>query len=94
MNGKHHNLYFPAGFSVLQKAMEENHIQFPNKIIPTKNIFADGNLVAVHSHVQIQNGDKGIAVVHMFRFSNGKIVEMWDVGVPIPEDLPNTDGAF
>ncbi len=94
MNGKHHNVYFPAGFSVLQKAMEDNHAQFPNKILTTKNILADGNLAAVHSHVQMSSDDKGISVVHIFRFSNGKIIEMWDVGGSIPEDSPNLDGAF
>ena len=93
-NGKHHNLYFPAGFSALQKGMEENHNQFPNKTITIKNIFSDGNRVAVHSHVQMQMGDKGITVVHMFRFEGGKIVEMWDVGVPVPDTIPNTDGAW
>ena len=94
MNGIHHNLYFAAGFPALQKGMEENHLQFPNKTITVNNVFADGNRVAVHSLVQMQMGEKGIAVVHMFRFDGGKIVEMWDVGVPIPDDSPNTDGAF
>lgn len=30
-NGKHHNLYFEAGFNALKKAMIDNHAQFPNK---------------------------------------------------------------
>lgn len=94
VNGKHHNLYFAAGFPTLQKAMEENHTQFPNKVFTIKNALSDGNIVAVHSHMQMKTGEKGITVVHLFRFEDGKIVEMWDVGVPISEDCPNLDGAF
>ena len=29
--GRHHNPFFPAGFPALQKAMIENHVQFPSK---------------------------------------------------------------
>ncbi len=39
-------------------------------------------------------GEPGIAVVHLFRFQAGKIVEMWDCGQQLPADSPNTDGAF
>ncbi|MBI1743628.1 hypothetical protein HYR54_11280 [Candidatus Acetothermia bacterium] len=31
LRGKHHNPFFPAGFPALQKAMIENHVQFPSK---------------------------------------------------------------
>jgi len=94
MLGKHHNPFFPAGFPALQKAMIENHVQYPNKQLIIKNVLGDGDLVAVHSHVVLQPGDKGIAVVHIFRFQRGKIVELWDCGQPLPVDSPNQDGAF
>lgn len=35
-----------------------------------------------------------IAVVHMFRFENGKILEMWDVGQVMEKDSPNENGMF
>lgn len=38
--------------------------------------------------------DLGAAVVHIFSFHEGKIVEMWDVGQPVPEDSPNENGMF
>lgn len=92
-NGKHHNVYFPQGFQNLQKAMKENHVQFPNKQFDIKQVIADGDKVAVHSNVRL-SADKNIAVVHILRFKNQKIVEMWDVGQLLPTDLPNADGAF
>lgn len=94
LHGKHHNFFFPAGFPALQKAMILNHTQFPNKQFIVKNVLGDGDLVAVHSHIVLRSGGPGIATVHLFRFHEDKIVEMWDVGQPVSADSPNKDGAF
>ena len=79
MNGKHHNVFFPAGFGALKKAMAENHVELPNKQFTPINVIADGDFVAVHSHLVLQKSDQEMAVVHIFRFHGDKIVEMWDV---------------
>lgn len=76
LRGKHHNPFFPAGFPALQKAMIENHVQFPSKRLKVKNVLGDGELVAVHSHLVLRPGETGIAVVHLFRFHGDKIVEL------------------
>ncbi len=94
LQGKHHNPFFPAGFPGLRKAMNENHIQFPDKQLMVKNVLGDGDLVAVHSHIVLQPGETGMASVHLFRFRGDKIVEMWDCGQPVPADSPNKDGVF
>jgi predicted SnoaL-like aldol condensation-catalyzing enzyme len=94
MHGVHHNMYFSSEFVSLKKGMKENHAQFPNKRLMVKNVLADGNLVAVHSHLIFKEGEPGMSVVHVFRFENGKIVEMWDVGQSIPADSPNRRGPF
>lgn len=94
LQGKHHNPFYPEGFSVLKKAMIENHVNFPNKRLTIKNVLGDGDLVAVHSHIVLRPGEKGIAVVHIFRFHEDKIVEIWDIGQPVPPDSPNMDGSF
>jgi len=92
--GKHHYQYFPCGFLALRDAMKENHKQFPNKQFTIKNVLADSDLVAIHSHVILKPKDPGIAVVHLFRFKNGKIFEMWDVGQALFAQSPNNDGPF
>jgi len=94
MKGKHHNLYFAAGFPVLQQGMKDSDKQYPNKKFSVKHVIGEGNLVAVHSHVILKAKEMEIAVVHLFRFENEKIVEMWDCGAQIPADSPNTDGIF
>jgi predicted SnoaL-like aldol condensation-catalyzing enzyme len=33
-------------------------------------------------------------VVHLFRFENGRIVELWDIGTPVMDEGPNENGMF
>ena len=94
MRGKHHNPHYPAGFPALKKAMIENHVEFPSKQFAVKNVLGDGDLVAVHSHIVLRPGERGVAAVHVFRFQSDKIIEMWDCGQPVPADSPNKDGVF
>jgi predicted SnoaL-like aldol condensation-catalyzing enzyme len=94
LQGKHHNPFFPAGFPALQKAMIENHVQFPGKRLTVRNVLGDGDRVAVHSRLVLRPGEPGMSVVHVFRFQGDRIVEMWDCGQPVPPDSPNEDGAF
>lgn len=92
--GKHHNMFFPKGFKSLLKGMKDNHERFPDKKLIVKHVLGDGNFVTVHSHIIHRPGESGVIGVHLFRFSKGKIVEMWDCGQPIMSDSPNKDGAF
>ena len=94
MKGKHHNIFFAPGFPALKKAMLENHVQFPVKEYKVKNVISEGNMVAVHAHLSMKHGEKGMIVVHIVRFEGEKIVELWDCGQQVPADSPNSDGAF
>ena len=75
-------------------AMEENARQNPSKTLEVKRTIAEGEFVVIHSHVRQKLGDLGAAVVHIFRFEAGRIVELWDLGQPVPEDSPNENGMF
>jgi predicted SnoaL-like aldol condensation-catalyzing enzyme len=76
----HHNPYFHGDAESLIVAMEENHVDAPNKIFEVKLTMQEGNKVMVYSHIKQNAEDIGVAVVHIFRFDNDEIVEMWDVG--------------
>ncbi len=91
---KHHNPYFRGDRESLMLAMEENTSKNPNKRLDIKVTLEDRNLVATYSHVQQNPEDPGAAVVHIFRFEGGNIVEMWDIGQAVPEDSPNENGMF
>lgn len=91
---RHHNIEFKGDAKSLMTAMEENHAQFPNKKLDIKHALQDGDLVAVHSHVRKEAKDPGGAVVHIFRFKNDKVVELWDLGQLVPEKTVNENGMF
>ena len=91
---KHHNPYFEGSADTLMAAMEENARANPNKTLDVKRTIAEGDLVAVHSHVRQTPDDLGAAVVHLFRFEEGRIVELWDLGQPVPKESPNQHGMF
>ncbi|MBV7504880.1 nuclear transport factor 2 family protein [Bacillus sp. sid0103] len=91
---RHHNPYFRGDAESLMLAMEENAAINPNKILEVKLAIQENDKVAVYSHVRQHPEDLGGAVVHIFRFQDNQIVELWDIGQPIPEDSQNENGMF
>ncbi|MDN4608503.1 nuclear transport factor 2 family protein [Sporosarcina highlanderae] len=91
---RHHNPYFPGDAESLKQAMKENDGMSPNKTLDVKQAIEEGEKVMIFSHIKQNPEDLGGAVVHIFRFQEGKIVEMWDVGQAVPEDSPNENGIF
>ena len=91
---RHHNPFYEGSAEILMAGMEENARQNPNKSLEVKHAIAEGPFVAVHSHVRQNADDPGGAVVHIFRFEDGRIVELWDVGQPVPGESPNQYGMF
>ncbi|MGM0901613.1 MAG: nuclear transport factor 2 family protein [Bacillota bacterium] len=90
----HHNPFFRGDADSLMLAMEENATKNPQKVLEVKRVIGEGDIVAVHSHVKQNQDDLGGAVVHIFRFHNSLIAELWDVGQAIPENSPNENGVF
>jgi predicted SnoaL-like aldol condensation-catalyzing enzyme len=93
-NFRHHNPFFRGDAESLLIAMEENAAKNPNKVLEIQRALEDGELVAVHSRVRPKPGDLGVAVVHIFKFQGNRIVELWDLGQPVPENSPNENGMF
>ncbi len=91
---RHHNPFFEGSAEFLMAGMEENALQNPDKVLDVKRVIAEGDFVVVHAHVQHKPGDLGAALVHIFRFEKGRIVELWDLGQPLPEKSPNQYGMF
>ena len=91
---RHHNPFFEGSAEALMAAMEENARQNPSKVLEIKRAIAEGDLVVVHGYVRHKPGDLGATLVHIFRFEKGRIVELWDVGQPVPDQSPNEYGMF
>ena len=91
---RHHNPYFEGTAQALMAGMQLNALQNPDKIFEVKRVVVEGDWVVVHSHVRQRPADLGAAVVHIFRFEAGRIMELWDVGQPLPEKSSNQNGMF
>ena len=67
---------------------------FPKLRVEIKRLIAEGDLVVVHNHSMRHTGDRGMAVMDIFRLEDGKIVEHWDVIQDVPETSANDNTMF
>jgi predicted SnoaL-like aldol condensation-catalyzing enzyme len=79
-----------AAVEVLGKALQA----LPGWTYEIKHAYVDGDYAIIHSHVRMKPDDRGMAVVDIFRFEKGKVVEHWDVVQPIPEKSANANSMF
>lgn len=94
-NFTHHNQYFKGDRASLAAAMEQASRDSPNAAIDVYHIYEDGQTVITHSRVtRADPSAPAIAVVHIFRFDQDKIVELWDISQPIVPNSPNENGLF
>ena len=91
---RHHNPYFAGDAQTLMAGMDDHHRQFPQKRCEVKQAIEEGDRVVLHAHVTFRPGDRGYALVHIFRFEGGRIAELWDLGQEVPESSPNEEGMF
>ena len=91
---RHHNPHFRGDAQTLAAAMEKNARENPDKRLEVLRTLEDADLVAVHSRVRLKPGAPEIALVHIFRFEGDRVVELWDISEPAPEDSPNDNGMF
>lgn len=91
---KHHNPWFKGEADTLMIAMEEEGIRNPTKLFEIQRSLEDNELVAVHSHLRENPSDAGMAVVHILRFEENRIVEFWDIAQPVPQELINENSMF
>jgi predicted SnoaL-like aldol condensation-catalyzing enzyme len=67
---------------------------YPEFRMETKRVIAEGDYVVLHSHLILKPGERGSAVVDIFRLEHGKIVEHWDVVQEVPEKSANNNTMF
>ncbi|WP_055585438.1 nuclear transport factor 2 family protein [Streptacidiphilus griseoplanus] len=79
------------GFRDFLDSLREN---FPDLRADVRRLFAEGDHVIAHVHGVRIPGQRGTAIVDIFRFEGGRIVEHWDVMQPVPDDARNTNGMF
>jgi len=81
----------PEGFKAFIDFLKA---KFPNYHSDIKKVFADGDYVILHVHNVPAPGERGAAIVDIFRLENGKVVEHWDVRQDVPEQSANNNTMF
>lgn len=89
-----HNPNAPDGIEGFKAFIAMRKEKFPNAKSEIKRAFAEGDFVILHVHGMREPGERGVAIIDIFRLENGKIVEHWDVVQPIPEKPANNNGMF
>lgn len=93
-NFRHHNPYYASDASTLKAGMQDNAQRNPDKRFEVQRAIAEGPLVAVHSKIQLPSQSMTLSVVHIFRFEQDLIAELWDVGQAQPDQVVNELGMF
>jgi predicted SnoaL-like aldol condensation-catalyzing enzyme len=91
---RQHNPIAEDGPEPFIKFVKSFTAAFPSLHVDFKRDIAEGDLVALHSHMVREPGDRGMAVVDIFRVESGKVVEHWDVIQEIPEKSANNNTMF
>lgn len=91
---RQHNPRIADGVDGFQAFLRDIREQFPKLRAEVKRMFEDGDHVIAHTHGTRVPGQPGTAIVDIFRFEHGKIVEHWDVMQPISDEAANQNGVF
>jgi predicted SnoaL-like aldol condensation-catalyzing enzyme len=83
-----HNRAVPNNIEGLVGYVKNMTKRFPEYAFDVKKVFADGDIVVLHSHTTLKakhrgNEKKGFIITDTFRLENGKLVEHWDAIQPI-----------
>ncbi|WP_088329631.1 ester cyclase [Lacimicrobium sp. SS2-24] len=91
-----HNPFVPTGREAFITAVSSWRAQMPEtQRTRIKRVVSSADHVVLHVHqYDISNDKPGRAGVDIFRVSDGKIVEHWDVWQDIPGTMPHENGMF
>lgn len=89
-----HNPEIVDGFDGLLTRLTGLKEGFPKLRVEVKRIVAEGDYVVAHVHGVREPGERGLAIMDIFRLNEGKLVEHWDVIQPVPEQAVNANGMF
>lgn len=90
-----HSAVVPDGFDGLMSLVAQFDEQFGGYSVEVKRVIAEDDFVWAHCHYGYGPSDPlGKAIVEIFRFEDGLMVEHWDVIQDVPADSANTNGMF
>jgi predicted SnoaL-like aldol condensation-catalyzing enzyme len=89
-----HNPNIPDGAEGFCGYVRQLRQTFPAVRGEVKRIVAEGDYVVVHMLARREPEDTGLAIVDIFRLSEGRLVEHWEVRQPIVESELHGNGMI
>lgn len=89
-----HNPNHANGAQAFADDFEKYLKDHPNYHFKVAHVFADADMVILHTHTKADKNDLGRAIIDLFRISDGKIVEHWDVVQAVPEKTISGNSMF
>lgn len=89
-----HNPLIADGAEGLRARLDYLKENFPTLSVEVKRMIAEGDLVCAHVHAVRVPGQRGVAIMDIFRLDDGKLAEHWDVLQDIPAEALNQNGMF
>jgi predicted SnoaL-like aldol condensation-catalyzing enzyme len=68
--------------------------KYPHHRVDIKRVLVDNDYVILHMQSTLEPNTRSSAIVDIFRFENGKIVEHWDVIQEVPKEAANNNTMF
>ena len=89
-----HNPLAETGAAGLKKFLDWAKANSRNPEHRVKRVMVDDDFVIAHVHVIVNEGERGNAVIDIFRIENGRVAEHWDAAQAVPENAANANGMF
>lgn len=92
-----HNSFVEDGIEGFKKEfVNSERRKSPHYVQTPLRFIADEDMVAVHETIRFDENHRGVTLVDIFRFEEGKIVEHWDVymEIPDPATVPHGNGVI
>ncbi|WP_051023143.1 nuclear transport factor 2 family protein [Nocardia pneumoniae] len=89
-----HNPLIADGAEGLRARLDHLKENFPALSVEVKRMIAEGDYVCAHVHAVRVPGQRGVAIMDIFRLADGKLTEHWDVLQDIPAEALNQNGMF
>jgi predicted SnoaL-like aldol condensation-catalyzing enzyme len=87
-----HSPGVPSGRDAFVEFIKESAVSRAH--LELKRVIGDDQHVVAHYRMAEEHGEPGIAVVDIWRFDAGLIVEHWDVKQPVPDSRQVPNGMF
>jgi predicted SnoaL-like aldol condensation-catalyzing enzyme len=74
-------------------AVWQRRSNHPSPSHETLRALGDGDLAAIHGKVDL-SPESEWSVIHIFRFKDDKIIELWEASQEVLKDSPNENEIF